>query len=154
MVAVTIVVPERALVATPVGVTNATLASEDVQVTDDVTSLVEPSLNSAIAVNRVEPPGSRFVAAADTRSEMAVALVTVKVAVPTCPPKIAAIAAVPGSNPVAWPAVASRLLMVATDGGEDVHRTNVVRFCVFPSAKVPLAVKPDSSRQGNARGSR
>ena len=127
MVAVTVVIPERVLVATPVGVTIATFALEDVQVTDDVTSLVVPSLNSARAVNCVKPPCSRFVAAGDTRSEVAVALVTVKVAVPSCPPKSAVMVAVPGLSPVASPIVAGRLLMVATDAGEDVHRTDVVR---------------------------
>jgi hypothetical protein len=115
------------LVATPVGVTIATLASDDVQVTDDVTSLVVPSLNSARAVNCVEPPCSRLVAAADTLSDVAIALVIVKVAIPICPPKSAVIVAVPGSSPMAWPIVAGRLLMVATDAGEDVHRTDVVR---------------------------
>jgi|SRR5580658_2751975 len=132
----------------PVRVTIATLASEDVQITDDVTSLVVPSLNSAMAVNRVEPPCSRIVAAADTRSEMAVALVTVKVPVPSCPPKSAVIVAVPGSSPVAWPAVSGRLLMVATDAGEDVHRTDVVRFCLFPSAKMPVATKANTAAWG------
>src|ERR1700692_4306088 len=117
MVAVTVVVPVRVLLAPPVGVPPATLAFEDVQVTDDVTSLVVPSLNSARAVNRVKLPCSRFVAAGDTRSEVAVALVTVKVAVPSCPPKSAVIVAVPGSSPVASPIVAGRLLVVGTGGG-------------------------------------
>ena len=127
MVAVTAVIPERVLVAMPVRVTNATLVFEDVQVTDAVTSLVVPSLNSTRAVNRVKPACSRFMAAGDTRSEVAAALVTVRVAVPSCPPKSAVIVAVPGSSPVASPIVAGRLLMVATDAGEDVHRTDVVR---------------------------
>lgn len=127
MVAVTAVIPERVLVAMPVRVTTATFVFEDVQVTDAVTSLVVPSLNSARAVNRVKLPCSRFTAAGDTRNEMAAALVTVKVAVPSCPPKSAVMVAVPGSSPVASPIVAGRLLMVATDAGEDVHSTNVVR---------------------------
>src|SRR6202030_591596 len=128
MVAVTAVIPERVRVAMPVRVTNATLVFEDVQVTDAVTSLVVPSLNSTRAVNRVKPACSRFMAAGDTRSEVAAALVTARVAVPSCPPKSAVMVAVPGSSPVASPIVAGRLLMVATDAGEDVHRTDVVRF--------------------------
>ena len=101
MVAVTAVIPERVLVAMPVRVTNATLVFEDVQGTDAVTSLVVQSLNSTRAVNRVKPACSRFMAAGDPRSEVAAALVTVRVAVPSCPPKSAVMFAVPGSSPVA-----------------------------------------------------
>lgn len=101
MVAVTAVVPERTLVATPLGVTTATLALEDVQVTQEVTSLVVPSLKSERAVNCVEPPCSRFVPVVDTRSEVGVALVTVKDAVPTCPSNNAVMVPVPGWSPVA-----------------------------------------------------
>lgn len=53
-------------------------------------------------------------------------------------------AAVPGSSPVACPFVPGAVLMVATDAGEEVHETDVVRFCVLPSAKVPMATKATS----------
>ena len=99
--AVTAVVPERTLVAMPLEVRTATLGFEDVQVTQGVTSLVVPSLKSAKAVNCVEPPCSRFVLAGDIRSEVSVALVTVKDAVPICPPNSAVMVAVPGWSPVA-----------------------------------------------------
>ena len=61
----------------PVGVTTATFAFDNMQVTKQATLLVVPSLNSAKAVNCVKPPYSRFVAAGDIRNEVAVALVTV-----------------------------------------------------------------------------
>jgi hypothetical protein len=64
----------------------------------------------------------------DKRWEVAAALVTVKLAVPSCPPKSAVMAAVPGSSPVACPFVPGAVLMVATDAGEEVHKTDVVRF--------------------------
>lgn len=66
--------------------------------------------------------------APDERSEVAAALVTVKLAVPSCPPKSAVMVAVPGSSPVACPFVPDAVLMVATDAGEDVHKTEVVKF--------------------------
>ena len=103
MVAVTLVAPEPVLVARPVGVTAATFALEDVQVTQGVTSLVVPSLKSAKAVNCVKPPGSRLIAAGDTTSAMGVAPVTVKEAVPICPPNSAPMIVVPGVSPVASP---------------------------------------------------
>ena len=63
----------------------------------------------------------------DTTSEVGVAAVTVKLAVPTCPSKSAVMVAVPGASPVASPIVGSTPLMVAIDAGEDVHKTNFVR---------------------------
>ena len=122
MVVVTVVVPVPVLVASPDGVIAATSALDDAHVTQGVTSLVVPSLNSASALNCVKPPRSRSRAAGDTTSEAAAALVTVKSAVPACPPNTATMVAVPGSSPLACPA-----LMVAIDGIEDVHKANVVR---------------------------
>ena len=120
--AITVAVPAPLLVARPVGPTAATFALEDVHITQGVTSLVVPSLKSATAVNCVEPPCSKSVMAGDTTSEVSVALVTVKDALPSCPPNSAVMVAVPGSSPRAWPAS-----MIATDGSEDVHNAHVVR---------------------------
>lgn len=100
-----------------------------------------PSLKSARAVNGVKPPCSRFEPAGDTRTEMGVALVTVKDAVPNCPSNSAVIVAVPVWSPVACPMVAGSLLMLATDAGDEVHNTDVVRSCVLPSANLPVATK-------------
>lgn len=133
-------VPAPVLVAMPVDATAATLVLEDVHDTQSVTSLVVPSLKSARAVNCVNPPCSRSALAGDTVSEVGVAM-TVKVAVPTCPSNSATMVAVPGSSPVASPIVGDTSLMVATDAGEDVHKTDVVRSCVLPSANVPIATK-------------
>ena len=122
MVAVTVAVPAPVPVARPAGVKVATFALDDAQVTEGVTSLVVPSLKSARAVNWVKPSFSKSAVAGDTTSEVGVALVTVKDAVPNCPSNIATMVAVPGATPVARP-----VLRVATDGMEDVHNTKVVR---------------------------
>ena len=77
MVAVTVVVPASVLVTIPTDVTAATLSFEDVQDTQRVTS------------------------AGRSLSEVAAALVTVKLAVPTSPSNNAVMVAVPGWSPVA-----------------------------------------------------
>src|SRR5215469_6720820 len=111
-----VVVRAPVLVARPVGVTAARFARDDVQVTLEVTSLVVPSPKSARAVNCGKAPGLKSLTAGDSTKAMELAALTDKVAVPTCPPNSAVMIAVPGATPVARPA-----LMVATDGGVDVH---------------------------------
>ena len=122
MVAVTAVLPTAALRATPASVTVATPCSEDVQVTQGVTSLVVPSLNFATALNLVEPPCSRSAAAGETTSDVAFAPVTVNWAVPACPLNNATMVEVPGESPLASPRKT-----VATEGTDDVHRAKFVR---------------------------
>ena len=121
MVAVTTDLPELPLFATP-PVRVATSCSEDVQVTQLVTSMVVPSLKSATALNLVEPPSFRAAAEGDTTTEMAFAVVTVSWADPPCPLNTATIVEVPGARPVALPAK-----MVATEGCDDVQNANPVR---------------------------
>ena len=60
--------------------------------------------------------------------DTSVALLTVRVAVSTCPEKTAEIVLVPGCTPVACPALLTALLMVAAAEFEDVQLTNVVRI--------------------------
>jgi hypothetical protein len=136
MVAVTVVIPARALRATPFDVTPATSGEDTFQVTQGVTSLVVPSLKVALALNRMEPPTCRAAAAGDTTIELVLAPVTVSWAVPTSPSSKATMVELPGANPLTSPAET-----VATEGAEDVHKTKSVRSCVLPSAKVPSAVK-------------
>ena len=81
-----------------------------------------PCLKSARALNSVRPPSSKSVAAGDTAREIGLGPLTVKDAAPTCPSNSAVMVAVPGASPLAFP-----VLMVATDGIEDVHKANVVR---------------------------
>ncbi len=56
-------------------------------------------------------------------------------------PKVAVIVVVPvAANGVAFPLEAIALLMVATDASDELHVTDVVRFWVELSEKVPVAV--------------
>lgn len=104
MVAVTAVLPTPAPRATPAAVTVATSCSDEVHVTQGVTSLVVPSLKPAKALNFVEPPCSTSVTAGDTTRELAVAAVTFNWAVPACPSNSATMVEVPGVSPLASPA--------------------------------------------------
>jgi len=122
MVAVTVVIPARALLAMPADVRLATSGEERVHLTQGVTSLVVPSLKLAIALNLVEPPSSRAAAAGDTTIELVFAPVTVSWAVPTSPSNKATMVDVPGASPLALPAE-----IVATEGADDVHNTKSVR---------------------------
>jgi len=122
MVAVTVVIPARALLAMPAGFIVATSGEDNVQVTQGVTSLVVPSLKLPVALNLVEPPSSRAAAAGDTTIELIFAPVTVNWAVPTSPSNNATIVEVPAASPLALPAET-----VATEGAEDVHNTKSVR---------------------------
>ena len=116
MVAVTAVLPTPALRATPSIVTVATSCSDDVQVTQRVTSLLVPSLKLATALNLVEAPCCRSAAAGVTTTEVADAAVTVNWADPACPSNTATMVEVPGVSPVASPKK-----IVATDGADDVQ---------------------------------
>jgi hypothetical protein len=78
-----------------------------------------------------------------TLIETSVALVTVSDAVPTCPPNNAEITVLPGAMPVANPGLPRALLMVATDGADDVHPTMPVKSNLSPLANTPVATKPD-----------
>jgi hypothetical protein len=116
MVAVTMLLPARALLAMPDDVILATSGEDNVQVTRGVTSTVLPSLNFAMALNFVEPPSARAADAGVTTSEMAFAPVTVSFADPACPSSTATMVEVPEDRPLAVPTDT-----VATVGAEDVH---------------------------------
>jgi len=122
MVAVTVVIPARALLVMPAGFILATSGEDSVQFTQGVTSLVVPSLKLAMALNLVELPSCRATAAGDTTIEVALAPVTVSWAVPTSPSNKATMVEVPGVSPLASPAET-----VATEGAEDVHSAKSVR---------------------------
>ena len=86
-----------------------------------MTSWIIVSVKSASAVTCAKPGCPTFVPAVDADG-MDVAPVTDKEAVPACPSNEATMTAVPGATPVARP-----VLMVATDAGVDVHKTEAVR---------------------------
>jgi hypothetical protein len=71
-----------------------------------------------------------------TATETSVAAVTVSVVLPEMEPEVARMVVDPVPTAVARPAV----LIVATVPDEELHVAVLVRFCVVPSLKVPVAV--------------
>ena len=59
---------------------------------------------------------------------------------PVTEPEVALMLVVPVATPVARPWLPLVLLIVATPVIDDAHVTDVVRFWVLPSLKVPVAV--------------
>lgn len=98
--AVIVVAPVPALVATPCLPITATLAFKEVQFTCFVRSCMVLSLKLPVAVNDADAPKTMEEFAGVTAIEMRVAFVTVKFAEPKTEPKMAMIVVVPGP----WPA--------------------------------------------------
>lgn len=71
----------------------------------------------------------------ETATDTSAAAVTVKLVDPEIDPALAAMLAIPVLTLVASPVA----FTVATFVAEDVHVTVLVRFCVLPSEKVPVA---------------
>src|SRR5580692_1928170 len=138
--AVIVVCPWPAVLASPPAVMVATLTSEDVQVTCAVRSSVVPSLKVPVAVNCWVPPSDMLGSGGATVMELRVASVTVNIADPGNPANCAPMVAVPGATPATKPLVGDALLTVATEAGDEVQLTELVRFCVLPSPKVPTAL--------------
>ena len=105
----------------------ATAGFEDAQFTCEVKPKVDPSLKVPVAVNCCEPPGRIEALPGAIAIEFRVALVTVKRAVPDWPANTAEMVLDPGWTPAAEPAVLCALLIVATEGFEEVQATNPVR---------------------------
>ena len=82
-----------------------------------------------MAVNCCVFPGARLGLAGITAMEDKVAAVTVRVAVPDLPLKVALMVAEPAATPVASPL----LLIVAADVGKALQVTCVVIFWLVPS---------------------
>lgn len=137
-----VVVPVPVVEAAPVLLMIATVISDELQATCPIRLSVVPSLNVPIAVNCCGEPKAIFGFAGLIVIELKVAFVTVNGATPTTPKNEAVTVAVPGAFPVAKPNEPDALLRVATDGFEDVHSTEFVRFCDVPSVSVPVATKP------------
>jgi len=135
-VARTVVDPLPTAVARPAVLIVATVTAEELHVAVLVRFCVVPSLKVPVAVNCCVPPfgtdGFAGVTAIDTR----VAGVTVSVVLPLTPPELAWMVVEPVPAAVAKPAV----LIVATVTEEELQVAVLVRFCVVPSLKVPVAV--------------
>ncbi len=141
MLAVMVVVPVAAVLAMPLAEIVATFTLEELQVTCVVRISVVPSLKLPVATKGWELPKGILASLGVTVMETKVAFVTVKDAVPTWPENSAVIVASPGTSPIAKPWLPGVSLTVATVMGDAVHDTELVRFCVLPSANTPVAVK-------------
>ena len=99
------------------------------------TSSVLPSLYVPVAVNASVVPNAKEEFAGFTAIDINAAGFTVIAVDPEIIPEAAVIVAVPAPALVARPPAA----MVATAVWEDVHVAVLVRSCVLPSLKVPVA---------------
>ena len=86
-----------------------------------------------MAVNCSVAPRTIEGLAGVTAIEASAAGVTVSVVEPEIFPDVAVIVVVPTPTEVAFPFDPAVLLMVATDPAEELHVTDVVRFCVLLS---------------------
>ena len=110
----------------------ATDISEELQVTDAVTSCVELSVYVPVAVNCFERPSAMFGLPGVTVMDLRAALVMVSVVVPDrlVPGSRALMVVVPTAVDVAIPCEPLALLIVATEVVDELQRTEEVRFCV------------------------
>lgn len=149
MVTVPVRVPP---VTRPVLLTVALLRRLLDQVTWLVRSILVPSLNVPMAVNcSVCPRGMLVLPAAETAIEDSVAVVPVRVVLPTLPPNVAEMVVVPAPRTVAIPFDPAELEKVATPTLDDRQVTCVVRSCVVPSVYVPMAVYCTSTVLGTRK---
>ena len=137
--AVIVVVPRLRAVTRPLTVIEAMLVFEELHVTVPVMSCVVPSENVPVAVNCCNVPSGTEGDAGVTAIEVAVAFVTVTVALEKTPPEVAVMAVLPAATPKASPG-APFTLIPATARFPELHCTAPVMFCVLPSLKVPMAV--------------
>ena len=145
--AVTVTVPRVKAVADPLKpaalLTAATVSSDDVHVTDDVSSCVVRSEYIPVAINGCSVPRTTLASFGVTPMDTNVAAVTVSFAVPAFPVDESEAVIVTGPPTVdeeASPLKPAALLTVATEASEDFHVTNDVISCVVRSEYVPVAV--------------
>ena len=144
-VAEIMVVPELAPVTSPSdpGVLPivATVADEEAHVTDVVTSAVDPSVYSPVAVNCCEPPIGIDGLCGLTSMAAKIAFVTVRLPDPVTVPDLARMTVLPLLVLVAIPLLPDVLLTVATLGTDELQWAELVMSCVEPSVNVPTAAK-------------
>ena len=136
-VAPTFVVPPVRPVAQPVGVIVATAVLEELHVAELVRFCVLPSLNVPVAVNCSVVPLAIEALAALMLIDCSVAAVTVKAMLFDVMPVWVALMF---ADLVLFAVARPLALTVATELLEEFHVAELVRFCVLPSVKVPVAV--------------
>ena len=135
LVAVMVVVPAATAVSRPLPLTVATDGLDEVQVTCVDISRLVPSEYEPVAANCWVLPAGALGVSGVTDTEDKVAAVTVRVAVPVLPLKVAVMVAVPAATPVARPL----LLTVATVALDELQVTTVVISRLAPSENMPAA---------------
>src|ERR1700716_484373 len=132
-------------------VTMAIVGSDVVHRTYGVAICLVESLQVTVAVKACDRPSVTGGSAGVTAINCGVAAVTNTEATPLTPPPVAVIFTAPAASPVTtpwpvtpvmYPGMPGSLLTVATAGLPDDHCTDLVRSCLLPSAKVPIAIKP------------
>jgi hypothetical protein len=141
-VAVMLALPVPTLVANPC-VGTVLLIVPVVVVSDDHVTIplrfcVLPSVNVPVAVNCWLVPNAIEGSAGVTAIETNAAAVTVSCVVPLMDPLVAVMLAVPVPSLLTNPGVV--VLITPTAGVSELHCTVLVRFCVVPSVKLPVAV--------------
>jgi len=134
-VAVIVVLPGDTPVARPPALIVAVFDVEDFQVTELVRFCVLASLNVPVAVNCNVAPTliDELVEVTVIDSRVGVMVSDI---VPLTVPDAALIVVLPAATPVARPAE----LIVAILEAEDFQFAELVRFCLLPSLKTPIAV--------------
>src|SRR3954449_1632512 len=129
--------PIETAVSNQVPLIVATVAFEEVQMTELLRSCVLLSVNVPVAVSCSVKPMISELLGAVTVIDCRAAAVTVSAKVLEVTPLCAAVMLVePMPEPVARPPV----LIVAAAVLEEAQVTEVVRICVLPSLKIPVAV--------------
>ena len=134
-VAVMVEEPAPRPVATPTALMVATARFDEVQVTEALRFAVVPSVKVPVAVNGSVVPSTMLGLAGVTAIEVTTAAVTVSVVVPLTLPAVAVMVDEPVASVEASPVV-----IVATARLDEVQVAELVRSCVEPSVKVPVAV--------------
>lgn len=112
--AVMVAVPPFPAVTRPVVLTAPTEGVSELQVADEVTSAVLPSLYVPMAVNCCVPPGASATFCGVIEIETSCGLLTVRVVEAVTDPEVAVIVVVPPAALVTKPALPALLLMTAT----------------------------------------
>lgn len=115
--ALMVAVPTATAVAIPSGVMVATDGVDDIQVTAVVSSWLEPSEKSPVAVSCCLVPAARLVLFAAMETDWSAADVTVRAVDPVTVPRVADTREVPTATPVTFPGAAT----VATEASADFH---------------------------------
>lgn len=127
-VAVMVAVPTPVPVANPLLAMVATVAEDELQVTELVRVCVLPSLYVPVAANCWLAPLAIDALPGLTDNDTRTGAVTATLTEPVTAPELALMLVVPSRLPITNPALTD-----ATAGEEDVHVAEDVRSCVLPS---------------------